>query len=108
MVLSAAATNIQLGLLLYAAVVMTALKLFSQVEYLRSRHESSRLSCEVLMKLCRVEVSETVGCLLYRTRLAEVTWEALSVVSFILPGIGHVGCDVHQTGNRWISPGFSK
>jgi hypothetical protein len=82
----------------------------SQVEYLRSRHESGLLSgqvsCEVLMKPRRVEVSETVCRLLYRTRLAEVTGKALSVVSLILPGVWHVGCDVHQTGYRWIRPGF--
>ena len=46
MVLSAAATNIQLGLLLHAAVVMTA-EVVSQVEYLRSRHESGLLSWQV-------------------------------------------------------------
>src|SRR5260370_3597034 len=48
----------------------------SKVEYLRARHESGLLGrqvgCEVLMKLCGVEVSETVCRLLYRTRLAEV------------------------------------
>src|SRR6266550_522433 len=81
------------------------------VEHLRSRHESGLLSrqvgCEVLMKLCGVEVSETVCRLLYRGRLAEVTWEALSVVSLILSSIRHVGRDVHQSGNRWIRSGFS-
>jgi hypothetical protein len=55
MVLSAAATNIQLGLPLHAAVVMTALKLSGEVEYLRARHETGLLrrqvGCEVLMKL---------------------------------------------------------
>src|SRR6266481_7623862 len=59
------------------------------------------------MKLRRVEVSETVRRLLYRTRLAEVTWETFSVVSLILARIRHVGRDVDQTGNRWIGPGFS-
>ena len=58
------------------------------------------------MKLRGVEVSETVCRLLYRSRLAEVTWEALSVVSLILSSIWHVGRDVHQTGNRWIRPRF--
>src|SRR6266853_2632461 len=58
------------------------------------------------MKLGGVEVSETVCRLLYRTRLAEVTGEALSVVSLILSSIWHVGRDVHQTGDRWIRPGF--
>jgi hypothetical protein len=37
---------------------------------------------------------------------AEVTWEALSVASFTLACIWHVGRDVHQTGNSWIRPGF--
>src|ERR1017187_3994565 len=58
------------------------------------------------MKLGRVEVSEAVCGLFYRTRLGEVTWEALSVVSLILPGVWHVGCDVYQTDNRWIRPGL--
>ncbi len=74
------------------------------------RHESGLLGwqvgCEVFMKPCGVEVRETVSSLLYRTRLAEVTWEALSVVSLILSSIWHVGRDVHQTGDRWIRPGF--
>src|SRR6266481_476381 len=86
-------------------------EIVGQVEHLRSRHESGLLSrqvgCEVLMKLRRVEVSETVRRLLYRTRLAEVTWETFSVVSLILARIRHVGRDVDQTGNRWIGPGFS-
>jgi hypothetical protein len=51
------------------------------------------------MKLRRIEVRETVGGLLYRTRLAEITWETLSVVSFVLSSIGHVGRDVHQTSD---------
>jgi hypothetical protein len=52
------------------------------------------------MKLRGVEVSETVCGLLYRSRLAEVTCEALSIVGLILSGIGHVGRDVYQTGDR--------
>ncbi len=110
MVLSAAATNIQLGLLLHAGVVMTALKLSALFKHLRACHECGLLSrqvgCEVLMKLRRVKVSEAVCCLLYRVRLAEVAGEALSVVSLILSRIRHVGCDVHQTGNRWVRPRF--
>ena len=51
------------------------------------------------MKLRRIEIRETVGGLLYGARLAEVTWEALSVVSFVLSSIGHVGRDVHQTSD---------
>src|SRR6267142_1204592 len=59
------------------------------------------------MKLRGVNVSETICRLLYRSRFAEVTWEALSVVSFILSSVWHVSRDVHQTDNRWIRPGFS-
>src|SRR5258705_3756765 len=66
-------------------------EIVSCVEYLRSRHESSLLrreiGCEILVKLRGVEVRETVGRRLYRTRPAEVTWEALSVVSLILSSI---------------------
>src|SRR6266853_1103749 len=40
------------------------LEIVSRVQYLRSRHESGLLSrqvgCEVLMKLCGVEISETI------------------------------------------------
>jgi hypothetical protein len=86
-------------------------EIHSCVEHLRSRHESDLLSwqvgCEVLMKLRRIEVSETVCRLLYRRRLAEVTWESFSIVSLILSSIWHVGRDVHQSGNRWIRPRFS-
>src|SRR5438309_11461417 len=68
-------------------------EIVSCVEYLRSRHESGllrgQIGCEVLMKLRRVEVSETVCGFLYRTRLTEVTSESLSVVSFILSRIWH-------------------
>src|SRR5678815_1425349 len=59
------------------------------------------------MELRGVEVCENVGRLLYRSRFTEVTWEALSVISLILPGIRHVGRDVHQPGNRWVGSGFS-
>src|SRR5437899_6835621 len=58
------------------------------------------------MKLRGVEVSEAVCRFLYRSRLAEVTWETLSVVALILSRIRHVGRDVDQTGNRWICPGL--
>src|SRR5438477_6324126 len=81
-----------------------------KVEHLRERHESGLLSrqvgCEVLMKLRGVEISETVCSLLYSSRLAEVTWEALSVVSLVFSSVRHVGRDVDKTGNRWIRPGF--
>src|SRR5207302_325983 len=73
-------------------------EIVSCIEHLRSRHESGLLSrqvgCEVLMKLRRVEISETVCRLLYCARLAEVAWEALSVVSLVLTSIWHVGRDV--------------
>src|SRR5438876_2867128 len=85
-------------------------EIVSCVEHLRSRHESGLLSrqvgCEVLMKMRGVKVSETVSRLLYRSRLTEVTWETLPIVSLIFSGIWHVGSDVHQTGDRWIRPRF--
>ena len=59
------------------------------------------------MKLRGIKVSETVCSLLYRSRLAEVTWESFSIVSLILSCIWHVGRDIDQSGNRWIRPGFS-
>src|SRR6266852_1379354 len=78
-------------------------EIVSLVEHLRARHEGRLLGrqvgCEVLMKLRGVEVSETVCRLLYCSRLAEVTGEALSVVSLIFSSVGHVGRDVHQTSD---------
>src|ERR1700724_3348547 len=59
------------------------------------------------MKLRGVEIGETVGCLLYRSRLAELTWETLSVVCLILSSVWHVGRDIYQSGNWWIRSGFS-
>src|SRR5437868_4277523 len=59
------------------------------------------------MKLRRVEISETVCRFLYRSRLAQVTWETFSIVSLILSSVWHVGRDVDQSDNRWIRPGFS-
>src|SRR4029077_2658424 len=58
------------------------------------------------MKLGGVEVSETVCRLFYRSRLAEVTRESLSVVSLVLARIRHVGRAVYQSGHRWIRSGF--
>src|SRR5205807_109752 len=85
-------------------------EIVSQVKHLRSRHKSSLLSrkvgCEVLMKLRGIEVSETVCGLLYRSRLAEVTWKSLSIVSLILSRIRHMGRNVDQAGNRWIRSRF--
>src|SRR5437660_3468002 len=82
------------------------LKIVGEVEHLGARHQSGLLrrevGCEVLMKLRWIEVGETVGGLLYRTGLAEITWEALSVVRLILSRIGHVGRNVHQTDNGRI------
>ena len=70
------------------------LEVVAEIGHLRSRHESGllgrKVSCEVLMELCGVEVSETVCRLLYCSRFAEVTWEALSVVSFIFSSVGHM------------------
>src|SRR5258705_8310754 len=58
------------------------------------------------MELGGIEVRETICRLLYRTRLAEVTREALSVVRFVLSSVWHVRCDIHQSGNRWIRARF--
>jgi hypothetical protein len=70
-------------------------EIVSSVQHLRPRHERGLLGrqvgCEVLMKLRRVEVSETVRRLLCRTGLAEIAWEALSVVSLILSSIPACG-----------------
>src|SRR6202035_4088299 len=69
------------------------LEIVSCVEHLRSRHErgllSGQVSCEVLVKLRGIEVSETVRGLLYRGRFAEVTGEAFSLVCLILSSIWH-------------------
>src|SRR6266404_2247631 len=86
-------------------------EIVGQVEHLRSCHESGLLSrqvgCEVLMKLRRIEVSESVCRLLYSRRLTKVAGETLSVISLILSNIWHMSRDVDQTGNGWIVPGFS-
>src|SRR2546423_6479401 len=58
------------------------------------------------MKLGGIKVSEPVSSLLYRGRLAEVTWESFSIVSLILPRIRHMGRDVDQSNNQRIRPGF--
>ena len=80
MVLSFVATNIQLGLGSPRSCRDDCFEIVGQVEHLRSRHESGlfrrQIGCEVLMKLSGVEISETVCSLLYRSRLAEVTWES--------------------------------
>ena len=114
MALSFAATNIQLGLLLHAGVVMVALKLSARLNTCAVPGAIENVaapvgrspSYEVLMKLRGVKVSETVRRLLDRRRLTEVTWETLSEVSFILSCIWHVGSDVDQTGDRCIRPRF--
>src|SRR5205809_3133642 len=83
-------------------------EIIGQVEDLCACHESGllrrQIGCEVFMKLRGVEVSETVCRLLYRARLAEVTWETFSVDGLILSRIRHVRRDVDQTRNRWICP----
>src|SRR5438270_14066340 len=100
MVLSAAATNAQLGLLLPRSRGDDCFEIVSEVEHLGLRHEGGvlrgQVSREVHMKLRWIEVSETVGGLLYRTRFAEISEEALHVVSFVLCSLGHVGLDVRQ------------
>src|ERR1700688_185096 len=58
------------------------------------------------MKLLGVEVRETVCGLLDRARLAQVAEEALSIIRLVLPSIGHVGSDVHQSGDRRICARF--
>jgi hypothetical protein len=58
------------------------------------------------MELGRIEVRETICRPLYRTRLTEVTGEALSVVGFVLSSVWHVRCNIHQSGNRWIRARF--
>ena len=58
------------------------------------------------MELGGIEVSETVSRLLYRSRFAEVTREALSIIGLILSCIRHVRRDVDQTDNRWIRSRF--
>src|SRR6267154_3063528 len=86
------------------------LEIVSGVGYLRARHESGllrrKIGCKVLMELGGIEVRETICRLLYRTRLAEVTREALSVVRFVLSSVGHVRCNVHQSGDRWVRARF--
>src|SRR5215470_14602892 len=58
------------------------------------------------MKLCGVEVSETVRRLLYRIRLVEITWESFCVGRLTLSSIWHVGRDVDQSDNRGMHPRF--
>jgi len=67
---------------------------------------AGRSAAKLLLKMRGIEVGETVCRFLYRTRFAEVTREALAVVSLILSGIWHVGRNVHQTSNGWIGAGF--
>src|SRR5256885_5230233 len=59
------------------------------------------------MKLRGVKIGEAVCRLPYCVRLAEIAWEALPIISFILSRIWHVGRDIHQAGNKRIRPGFS-
>jgi len=81
-----------------------------EVEDLRSRHEFSlvrgNVSCEILMKLCGVEIGETVCGLLDHCRFAQVAGDALSVVGFILSGVRHVRCDVDEGGDGRVGAGF--
>src|SRR5438105_9806855 len=110
MVLSFVATNIQLGLVLQAAVVMTALKLSAALSTCDRAMKAGllrrKINCEVLMKLRGIEISETVRGLLYCIGLAEVTWKTLSVLSLVLSNIRHVGRDVDQTNNHRVRSRF--
>ena len=67
-------------------------EIVSRVEHLRSRHESRLLStkvgCEVLMKLRGIQVGETVCRLLYRSRRAEVTWKRFPLSASLSPASG--------------------
>jgi hypothetical protein len=78
--------------------------------HLRTRLEGGLLSRqvggEVLTKPRWVKIIETVRRLLYRIRLAEVTWKALSVPSLTLSGIRHVCRNIHQACNRWVRARF--
>src|SRR5271156_5761499 len=80
------------------------------VEYLRSRHESGllrrQIGREIFVELVGIDVGETICRLFDRTRLAEVTRKALSVVRFVFPSVWHVRSNVHQSGNRWIRTRF--
>src|SRR5271156_1419214 len=55
-----------------------------EVEYLRARHEfvpvGGKISREQFMKLRRVDIGETVRCVLYSTRFGEVARKASSVL----------------------------
>src|SRR5208283_4782196 len=63
-------------------------EILGQVENLGSRHESSlfgrQVGREILMKLCGIEVFETIRRFLDCARLTEIARKALSVVSLIL------------------------
>src|SRR5580704_1293573 len=58
------------------------------------------------MKLCRVDVCETVRCFLYGARLGQIARKAISVLGLFLTGIRHVGRDIHQASDRWIVARF--
>jgi hypothetical protein len=59
---------------------MTALRLSAKLSTcdraMKAACSADRSAAKVLMKLSGVEISETVCSLLYRSRLAEVTWES--------------------------------
>src|ERR1700722_16045022 len=58
------------------------------------------------MELGRIEVREAICCLLDRTRLAEITREALAIVGFVLSSVWHVRRYINQSGNRWTRARF--
>src|SRR5580700_2274772 len=86
------------------------LEIVSRVKHLRSRHKGCplrrKVSSKVLVKLSGIQISEAVRRLLYRGGLAEVGGKALSIISLVFVVVWHVGCDVHQTNNNGIVPGF--
>src|SRR5580658_2358068 len=86
------------------------LEIVRGVGYLRSRHKCGlfhrKIGCKVLKKMSGVEIREAICGLLYRTRLAEITREAPSVVRFVFSSVWHVRCNIDQSGNRWICARF--
>ena len=86
------------------------LEIHSCVEHLGSGHKGGLLNrqigCKEKMKLRGVEKSKPICSRDHRGRLAEITWEALSVLRLTLSRIRHVSSNVHQSDNGWISSRF--
>jgi hypothetical protein len=83
------ATNIQLGFVRHAALVMVAEKLPAKLRTCDRREE--------FVKLLGIDVGESVWRRFYRARLRGVAWEALCIFRLFLSGIGHVGSDVQPS-----------